>query len=63
MGQILGQVLDIELSHLLWALVAVVGFFIKRELTKIHEDIKELSERVEANTIDMVKVKSKLEIE
>lgn len=62
-AQILGQVLDIELSHLLWALVAVVGFFIKRELSKIHEDIKELSEKVEANTIDMVKVKSKLEIE
>lgn len=61
--QILAQMIDVELSHVLWALVAVIGFFIKRELSKIHEDIKGLSERVESNTMDLVKVKSKLEIE
>lgn len=62
-AQILGQMIDVELSHLLWALVAVVGFFIKRELSQIHNDIKALGEKVESNTMDLVKVKSKLEIE
>lgn len=60
---VLAQMIDVELSHLLWALVAVIGYFIKRELSKIHDDIRVLSERVESNTMDLVKVKSKLEIE
>lgn len=61
--QMMAQMVDIELSHILWALVAVVGFFIRRELSKIHDDIKALREEVKVNTMDLVKVKSKLEIE
>lgn len=59
----LAQMIDLELSHVLWALVAVIGFFIRRELSKIHEDIKKLDDKVEVNTIDIVKIKAKLEIE
>ena len=61
--QILSQMIDIELSHILWALVGIIGFFIRNELSKIHKDIQRLDGSVQRNTIDIEKIKTKLEIE
>lgn len=59
----LAQMIDLELSHILWLLVAIIGFFIRQGLNKIHDDIKKLDGKVEANTIDIARIKQKLEIE
>lgn len=61
---ILAQMIDIEMEHMIWAgLIGVIGFFIRQELSKIHKDITHLNGKVDSNTIDIVKIKSKLNIQ
>lgn len=58
------QVIDLELSHMIWAgLIGVIGFFLRNELSKIHKDIQKLDGKVDENTVDIAKIKTKLSIE
>lgn len=67
----LAQTIDIELSHMIWAaVITVVGFFLKRELKKIDDHIssfevkvQKVDDKTDANTIDIVKIKGKLDLE
>lgn len=55
--------IDLELSHLLWGLVAVICWFIRNELSKVNKELSRLDENVRRNTIEIEKIKTKLEVE
>ena len=57
------QMIDLELSHFIWALIAVVAFFIRSELSKIHKFMEKSTSTLENHSTRITKIETKLDKE
>lgn len=52
------QMLDLELSHFFWALIAVVAFFIRNELSKIHKFMEKSEVKTQSHDTRITKLEA-----
>ena len=53
------QMIDLELSHFFWGLIAVVLFFVRQELSKIHKFMERSDARHNDHETRLTRVETK----